>query len=117
MNKNEVYNFMINVNNKESLMITFDDRDEYRLSNLRFYAYGGYQGEPIYEMITAKFKDCLNCSNTFRKALRLGNGNGRLSSVHWSSEENEPQKVTYDSEDVIAIFNQDKQYFVYQKIE
>lgn len=117
MNKNEVYNFMINVSNKESLIITFDDRDEYNLSNLRFYSYGGFQEEPTYEMIVAEFNGCLNDSNTFRKALRLGNGNGRLGNVDWSSEENEPQEVTYESEDVIAIFNQDKQYFVYQKIE
>ena len=54
MNKNEVYNFMINVSNKESLIITFDDRDEYNLSNLRFYSYGGFQEEPTYEMIVAE---------------------------------------------------------------
>lgn len=114
MNAGELYDFIINVNNKEDLIITFNDGDRYRVSDLSFYAYGGFDGEPVYGNIRVQFKSCLNYSSKFREALRLGNGNGRLANVDWPCEENEPLGVIYEPDDIITIFNENKQYFIYQ---
>lgn len=38
-----------------------------------------------------------------------------MDSVSWTREPQEPIDIGYEPDEVVSIFNEDKQYFIYQK--
>ena len=112
MKRDELYNFMMKVEGKDTLIVTFSDGDKYKLSDLDLCPSFGYEGEFDEEPIEAKFERCLSDSNKLKEALRLGWL--KPDGVYWSSETKRPYSVVYESRDVESIFEEEKQYFVYQ---
>ena len=112
LDSDSIYDFLLN--SKRNLIITFDDNDRYWLRDLDFAVgfnrNGGRELKPIY----APFNKCIGVSNRIREANIKGQKNSP--NVFWTTTDPiEPVMADYEAKNIKSIFDDDKQYFLYEK--
>src|SRR5262245_51228521 len=99
---------------KAALVLTFDDGDKYSLSSIDLCYSIDRDGQRENEPLDVSFDNCLTESNKRSQALR----EGRLKTprVSWTSEEPiEPVGVSYGVDNVLTVWDEDRQYFVFDR--
>ena len=96
----------------ESYIITFTDGDSYRLRDIDFCYSVDRDGQRENEPLRVDFENCIDDSRRYRLAVRDGPENS--THVWWmSTGDREPVGVDYAPADVSTVFDDERQYFVY----
>ena len=113
MNLENIYDFLLGATDK-NYIVTFDDDDSYRIADLDLAYSTDMNGKREEEPIYVSFNKCIGKSNKILKALKSGPLN--IPDIFWTSEEPiEPVGASYSVKNIKGIFDDDKQYYIYEK--
>ena len=115
MDTSRIYNYLLHAaKHNATLFLTFDDGDRYPLDKVDLCYSIGRDGQHETEPLRVNFDDCLNKSHKRLQALR--DGYLKTPGVHWTSTApTEPVGMDYGVEDISAIWDDDKNYAVYER--
>ena len=115
MDADKLYDDLLLAQNRdEYLVVTFDDGDKYQLSNIDLCFSSTFDGSRENEPLLVKFENCLNEPSKKLKAYQ--NGRLRTAGVIWTSiEPVAPVGMVYEIENVVAIWDDTKSYFLFDR--
>ncbi|PQO29099.1 hypothetical protein C5Y96_15190 [Blastopirellula marina] len=116
MDSAKLYDFLLQAQKRNApLVLTFDDGDKYALDNVDLgFSIADREGLRETEPLVVAFDDCVNESN---KRLQA-NADGKLKTpgVYWTSTEPAyPVNMEYTIENVVTVWDTDKDYVVYDR--
>lgn len=114
MNDEQLIKYLKRVNDEPDFLITFSDRDTYRLMHVDINRSFDRNGDLDYLRLDVKFKHCLKPSK--KQKLAWDAGQSQLPEIWYSSDKPyEPKGASYEVHEVIIVFDERKNYCVYQR--
>lgn len=114
MDVDNLYDYLLLAKGRdEFLIVTFDDRDRYLLSNIDLCFSRSQDGSRENEPLRVDFEQCLNEPTQKLKAYQ--DGPLHTAGVFWTSTEPvAPVGMEYEVENVTAIWDDTKSYFLFE---
>ena len=115
MDSSQLYEYLLQAKARNANMVlTFDDDDSYTLNDVDLCFSIDRDGSRATEPLVTAFDDCMNDSNKRMQAYR--DGVLKTAGVYWTSiAPIQPVNMEYSVENVISIWDDDKNYFVYDR--
>ena len=115
MESDQIYDYLVQAKTRNAiLLLTFDDSDKYSLADVDLCYSIGRNGSRETEPLVVAFDDCLNESNKRLEAYR--DGELKTPGVYWTSVEPiAPVQMQYSVEDIVTIWDDNKNYAVYNR--
>jgi hypothetical protein len=115
MDVDKLYDYLLLAKGRnEFLIVTFYDGDKYHLSNIDLCFSSTFDGSRENEPLVVDFEQCLNEPTQKLKAYQ--DGRLRTAGVYWTSiEPVVPVGKAYEVENVVAIWDDTKSYFLFDR--
>lgn len=116
MTSDDLYDSLIQARKRnENYIVTFVDLDAYQLQHIDLCYSLDRNGHRETEPLRVNFDNCLHDSRRYRDAIR--NGREGSPNVWWTStDDSEPVGCDYSPQDVVAVFDEERQYLVYESL-
>ena len=114
MNLTNIYKTLQRLKETKSLTVTFIDGDRYKVKDIDFCYSKGLDGFNDYEPMVVDFEKALEPSKKKQQiidTLYFENPNLTKTQINTSI----PSEATYEVEQILSIFDEDKQYNIYDK--
>ena len=115
MRSNEMYDYLLRAKDRNAaLIVTFDDSDRYLLNDVDLCFSSDHDGSRETEPLVVDFENCLTDSKKRIQAYR--DGELKTNGVYWTSQDPiMPVMMQYEIEDVAAIWDDNKNYYVFER--
>lgn len=115
MDSAQLYDYLLQAKARNvAMVLTFDDADKYLLDDVDLCFSIGRDGSRETEPLVIAFDDCMNDSRKRLQAYR--DGRLKTAGVYWTSTDPiEPVNMEYSVENLVTIWDDDKNYFVYDR--
>ncbi len=98
--------YILRASLRPTIVVTFDDGDRYPMSTLDLW---GENDDGEFE-IYAKFTDCLDGSNSHRRALAE-----QIQNCFYRSDSRDPVAMLYTLDRIASVYDEDDNYFLYER--
>ncbi len=115
MKSTQLYEYLREAKKRNApLVLTFDDDDKYSLDNIDLCYSIGHDGLRENEPLVVAFDNCINESKKRIQAYR--DGKLKTPGVYWTSTPPfSPVNMEYAIENIVAVWDDDKNYAVYDR--